>query len=52
MRYARRLLGLNQFPERRELVAMLAAAGLVVKAERRAPGLGGQVAVLAIGVKT
>ncbi len=48
MRQVRRLLRLNQFPERVALERMLAAAGLHVVAERRAPGLGGQVAVMAI----
>lgn len=49
MRYIRRLLRLRQFPERSELDAMLATAGLRVVAERRVRGLRGQVPVLAIG---
>ncbi len=49
MRYVRRLLRMNRFPERESLDAMLAAAGLRVLATRRVAGLHGQVAVLAIG---
>jgi ubiquinone/menaquinone biosynthesis C-methylase UbiE len=49
MRYIRRLLRLKQFPERAELDAILRGAGLRVVAERRVPGLRGQVPVLAIG---
>lgn len=52
MRYVGRLLRLRQFPERGEVDGMLAAVGLGVVAERRVPGLGGQVTVLAIGAKT
>lgn len=52
MRYVRRILRLKQFPEREEIDAMLAAAGLGVVAERRAPGLRGQVTVLAAGAGT
>jgi ubiquinone/menaquinone biosynthesis C-methylase UbiE len=52
MRYVRRLLRLRQFPERGEVDGMLAAVGLRVVGERRVPGLGGQVTVLAIGAKT
>jgi len=52
MRYVRRLLGLRQFPERGDVDGMLAAGGLGVVAERRVPGLGGQVIALAIGAKT
>jgi ubiquinone/menaquinone biosynthesis C-methylase UbiE len=52
MRYVRRLLRLRQFPERGEVDGMLAAVGLGVVGERRVPGLGGQVTVLAIGAKT
>ena len=48
MRYVRRLLRLKQFPERGELDALLAALGMHVVAERRVPGLRGQVPVLAI----
>ena len=49
MRYVRRLLRLNQFPERRQLDTMLEAAGLSVVVERRVRGLRGQVPVLAMG---
>lgn len=49
MRYVRRLGRLRQFPERAELDAMLLASGLRVVAERRVPGLRGQVPVLAVG---
>ena len=52
MRYLRRILRLRQFPERAEVDSMLSAAGLGVVAERRVPGLGGQVTVMAIGGKT
>ena len=52
MRYVRRILSLKQFPEREEIDAMLAAARLGVVAERRAPGLRGQVTVLAAGAGT
>lgn len=52
MRYVRRLLRLRQFPERGDVDGMLAAVGLRVVGERRVPGLGGQVTVLAIGAKT
>lgn len=49
MRYVRRLFRLRQFPERRVLDPMLAAAGLQVLARRRVPGIGAQVPVLVIG---
>lgn len=49
MRYVRRALRLMQFPERGQLDAMLAPAGLRVMAERKVRGLRGQVPVLAIG---
>jgi len=52
MRYVRRLLRLKQFPERGDVGAMLAPAGLCVVAERQARGLGGQVTVMAIGAST
>lgn len=52
MRYLRRILRLTQFPERGGVGSMLSAAGLQVVAERRVPGLGGQVTVLVIGGKT
>ena len=52
MRYLRRILRLTQFPERGEVGSMLSPAGLQVVAERRVPGLGGQVTVMAIGGKT
>jgi ubiquinone/menaquinone biosynthesis C-methylase UbiE len=48
MRLVRRLFRMGQFPVRGELDAMLSDAGLVVEVERRVPGLGGQVTVLAI----
>ena len=51
MRYVRRLLRLRQFPERGKVDGMLVAVGLEVVGERRVPGLGGQVTVLAIGAK-
>lgn len=51
MRLLRRLFRVHQFPVRSELEAMLSDAGLAVAAERRVPGLGGQVTVLAIGVR-
>lgn len=50
MRPARRLLRLRRFPSRRTLDALLQPSGLAVLAERRPPGLFGQVPVLAIGV--
>src|SRR5207253_2141154 len=43
MRYVRRLLRLRRFPERGEIGAMLASAGMGVLAERRVPGVGSQV---------
>lgn len=46
LRYFRRLLRLEQFPERGRLDAMLAAAGLRVAAERRVKA---RIQVLAIG---
>jgi ubiquinone/menaquinone biosynthesis C-methylase UbiE len=49
LRYVRRVVPMKQFPVRQELDGRLAAFGLVIKARRSAPGLGGQVAVLAIG---
>lgn len=52
MRYVRRLLRLRQFPERGEVDSMLSVEGLRVVAERRVPGLGGQVTVMAIGART
>jgi hypothetical protein len=48
-RYVIRFLGMKRFREREPLDAMLADARLAVLAERRVPGLGGQVPVLAIG---
>ena len=51
IKYVRRILRLHQFPERHELEIMLARAGLTVMTERRVPGLGGQVKVLAVAVK-
>jgi ubiquinone/menaquinone biosynthesis C-methylase UbiE len=50
IKYIRRILRLHQFRERRELEAMLAGAGLAVASERRVPGLGGQVRVLALTI--
>ena len=49
MRYVRRLLRLRRFPERGEIGAMLASAGMGVLAERRVPGVGRQVPILVIG---
>ena len=48
MRPVRSLLRLHQFPERAGLQRMVLNADLKVVAERRVPGLGGQVAVMAI----
>lgn len=48
MKQVRRVLRLHQFPDRVHLEGMLADTRLKVVAERRVPGLGGQVAVLAI----
>jgi ubiquinone/menaquinone biosynthesis C-methylase UbiE len=48
MKSVRRLLRLNQFPERAGLQAMLSTAGMTVVAEEPAPGLRGQVTVFAI----
>jgi ubiquinone/menaquinone biosynthesis C-methylase UbiE len=45
----RRVLRLHQFPERTRLRRSLLASGLEVVAEQRVQGLGGQVAVMAIG---
>lgn len=47
--FVRRVLRLRQFPERPQLEAALGHEGLRVVFELRAPGLGGQVSVLAIG---
>jgi ubiquinone/menaquinone biosynthesis C-methylase UbiE len=46
MRYVRRLLRMNRFPERAQLDTMLEAAGMRVVAERRVQG---RISVLAIG---
>jgi hypothetical protein len=51
IKYIRRILRLHQFCERHELEVMLARAGLTVMTERRVPGLGRQVKVLAAAVK-
>jgi len=51
MGLVRKLLRLRQFPERERLQRTLASAGMTVVAERRAPGLGGQIAVMAIAAK-
>jgi ubiquinone/menaquinone biosynthesis C-methylase UbiE len=51
MRPVRRLLRLHQFPERADLQSMFFDAGLKVVAERRVPGLAGQIAVMAIGAE-
>lgn len=48
MRQAQRLLRLRQFPELSYLQSMLLDAGLKEVAERRVPGLGGQIAVMSI----
>jgi SAM-dependent methyltransferase len=50
--YVRRLLRQNRFPERAQLDAMLAHAGLAAVTARKVPGLGGQVSVVAIGRRT
>ena len=50
VRYVRRMLRLHQFLERRELEANLADSRLAVVSERRVPGLGGQVRVLAVTI--
>lgn len=47
----RRVLRLNQFPERANLDRRLLVSGLNVVAERRVPGLRGQITVLAIGAR-
>ncbi len=51
MRWVRRLLRMGQFPVRGELDSVLSDAGLAVAAERRVPGLGRQVTVLAIAAR-
>jgi len=48
MKYVRSLLRLRQFPDRADLQGMLLDGRLKVVAERRVPGLGGQIAVIAI----
>ncbi|HEY8863624.1 MAG TPA: class I SAM-dependent methyltransferase [Candidatus Dormibacteraeota bacterium] len=48
MKPVRWLLRLHQFPERDHLQGMLLDAGLKVVAERRVPGLRGQIAVMSI----
>jgi hypothetical protein len=48
MKYVRRLLRLNQFPERAGLQTMLSTAGVKVVAEKTLSGLGGQIKVFAI----
>jgi len=49
MRFVRSALRLHQFPARADLDSVLLASGLMVVGERRAPGLGRQILVLAIG---
>lgn len=49
IRYFRQLLRMTQFPERAQLDAMLAHAGLAAVATRKVPGLGGQVSIVASG---
>jgi hypothetical protein len=49
MRRVRSLLRLHQFLDRGRLQEVLGKAGLKVVEERRVSGLGGQVAVMAIG---
>ena len=44
-----RLFRVHRFPQRAGFDTMLVKAGLEVRAERRVPGLGGQLGVLAIG---
>ena len=51
MRHVRSLLRLHQFPERADLQGMLLDAGLKVVAERRVPGIAGQIAVMAIAAE-
>lgn len=51
MKRVRSLLRLHQFPDRADLQGMLLDAGLKVVTERRVPGLGGQIAVIAIAAK-
>ncbi len=48
MKRVRSLLRLHQFPDRAELEGVLLDSGLKVVVERRVPGLGGQIAVMAI----
>lgn len=48
MRYVRRLVRLNQFPDHATLENLLTKARLEVVAARKVPGLGGQVTVAAI----
>ncbi len=51
MKHVRSLLRLHQFPKRADLDGMLSDAGLKVVVDRRAPGLGGQIAVMAIAAE-
>ncbi len=48
MKYVRRIFRLRRFPERRDLLPMLAAAGLEVATERTVRGVGRQVPILVI----
>ncbi|MFI4972081.1 MAG: class I SAM-dependent methyltransferase, partial [Hyphomicrobiales bacterium] len=48
MKYVRSALRMHQFPARADLERLLLDARLKVVAERRVPGLGGQIAVMAI----
>jgi len=48
MKYVRRVFRLRRFPERRDLLPMLAAAGLEVATERTVRGVGRQVPILVI----
>ena len=48
MGHVRKLLRLNQFPDRPRLWATLSTAGMKAVAEEAVPGLHGQVSVFAI----
>jgi ubiquinone/menaquinone biosynthesis C-methylase UbiE len=52
IKYVRRILRLHRFPEREELEVMLAGAGLAVVTERPVRGLGGQVVVVGVAVRS
>jgi len=48
MKYVRRVFRLRRFPDRRDMLPMLAAAGLEVATERTVRGVGRQVPILVI----